>query len=159
MTVSVYRLVKLRYQDQIFSGLGGLYAHGRWTARGRPVVYTSGSVSLAILEYTVNYRWRGWVPASVLGRATIPDNVLIESARSDDLPGDWSAAAPSVALQEIGDGWLERGATAVLRVPSAVVPEEWNYLLNPQHADFGRIVVLPPEPFSFDRRLARTRKR
>lgn len=47
MTVTVYRLVKLKFQDQIFSGLGGLYAHGRWTPRGRPVVYTSGSIRVS----------------------------------------------------------------------------------------------------------------
>jgi RES domain-containing protein len=159
VTVTVYRLVKVRYQDQIFSGLGGLYAHGRWTPRGQPVVYTSGSVSLAVLEYTVNYRRRGWVPASVLGRAKIPDSVVIEAVRPGDLPAKWFAATPPALLQDIGEDWLERGATAILKVPSAVVPEEWNYLLNPQHADFTQIVVPQPEPFSFDRRLARTRKR
>jgi RES domain-containing protein len=159
VTVTVYRLVKLKFQDQIFSGLGGLYAHGRWTQRGRPVVYTSGSVSLAVLEYTVNYRRRGWVPALVLGRAKIPDSVAIETVRSADLPANWFAAAAPASLQDIGEDWLERGATAILKVPSAVVPEEWNYVLNPQHADLRQIVVPPPEPFSFDRRLARTRKR
>jgi RES domain-containing protein len=159
VTVTVYRLAKLKFQDQIFSGLGGLYAHGRWTPRGRPVVYASGSISLAVLEYTVNYRWRGWVPASVLGRATIPDSMAIDTVRSADLPANWFAATPPAALQDIGEDWLETAARAILKVPSAVVPDEWNYLLNPQHADFRKIVVGPPEPFSFDRRLARTRKR
>ena len=159
MTVTVYRLAKLKFQDQIFSGLGGLYAHGRWTPRGRPVVYASGSISLAVLEYTVNYRQRGWVPTSVLGRATIPDSVAIDTVRSADLPANWFAASPVAALQDIGEDWLEIGATAILKVPSAVVPDEWNYLLNPQHADFRKIAVAPPEPFPFDRRLARTRKR
>jgi RES domain-containing protein len=78
VTVTVYRLTKLRYQNQIFSGLGGLYADGRWTFRGHPVIYTSASISLAVLEYTLNYRRRGWVPASVLGRAVIPDKMRIE---------------------------------------------------------------------------------
>lgn len=159
MTVTVYRLGKLRYQDQLFSGAGGLFAHGRWTPRGRPVVYTSGSISLAVLEYTVNYRQRGWVPASVLGRAKIPNSVAIKTVRSADLPADWFSASPPASLLDIGGDWLERGATAVLKVPSAVVPEEWNYLLNPQHAHFRRIGIAPPEPFSFDRRLAETHKR
>jgi RES domain-containing protein len=159
VTVTVYRLAKLKFQDQIFSGLGGLYARGRWTPRGRPVVYASGSISLAVLEYTVNYRRRGWVPPSVLGRAAIPDNVVIETVRPADLPANWLAATPPAELQDIGEVWLERGATAILKVPSAVVPEEWNYLLNPQHAEFRRIAVPPPEPFSLDRRLASTSKR
>lgn len=159
MTIAVYRLGKFKFQDQLFSGLGGLYAHGRWTSRGRPIVCTSGSVSLAVLEYTVNYRRRGWVPASVLGRATIPDNVPIDAVQAADLPANWFAATPPAALQEIGEDWLETGRTAILKVPSAIVPDEWNYLLNPQHADIRKIVIGPPEPFSFDRRLASTRKR
>lgn len=159
MTVTVYRLSKLRYQDQIFSGIGGLYAQGRWTFRGRPVIYTSGSISLAILEYTLNYRRRGWVPATVLGRASIPDSLRIESVSPADLPPNWTDPDPPQVLREIGDKWLERGETAVLKVPSAVVVEEWNYLLNPRHGDAGKLVSGNPEPYRFDRRLARTRKR
>jgi RES domain-containing protein len=89
VTVTVYRLTKLRYQDRIFSGLGGLHAEGRWTLRGRPVVYTSGSISLAVLEYTLNYRRRGWVPASVLGRAVIPDEAPTDVVQLADLPRNW----------------------------------------------------------------------
>lgn len=135
MTVTVYRLTKLRYQDQIFSGPGGLYAAGRWTLRGRPVVYTSGSISLAVLEYTLNYRRRGWVPPSVLGRADPPSK-----------------------LRDIGQRWLERGPSAVLKVPSAVVVEEWNYLLNPQYADFEKLALGKPKRYQFGRRTGRERR-
>lgn len=159
MTVTVYRIAKLRYQDQIFSGIGGLYAQGRWTFRGRPVVYTSASISLAVLEYTLNYKLRGWVPASVLGRAVIPDDVAVETLEAADLPRNWFEPNPPSTLQEFGDAWMEGGATAVLKVPSAVVLEEWNYLLNPRHADFEKLTIGKPEPYRFDRRLARTRKR
>ena len=158
MTVTVYRLAKLRYQDQIFAGPGGLYAHGRWTFRGRPVVYTSESISLAVLEYTLNYRRRGWVPAPVLGRITIPEHVLIDAVDTNDLPHNWFAPDPPEALKKIGNEWLERGETAVLKVPSAIVTEEWNYLLNPQHPDFKQLVIGEPRQFQFDRRLTRTRK-
>lgn len=158
MSVTVYRLAKLQYRDQVFSGIGGLYAHGRWTFRGRPVVYTSGSIALAVLEYTVNYRRHGWVPESVLGRAAIPDDVAIEAVRSADLPDDWRDPTPPRELQAIGEGWLQRAATPILKVPSVAVPEEWNYLLNPRHADFARLDLQEPEPFGFDRRLVRTRK-
>ncbi|HET6629875.1 MAG TPA: RES family NAD+ phosphorylase [Woeseiaceae bacterium] len=159
MSVTVYRLAKLRYRDQIFSGLGGLYAHGRWTSRGRPVVYASGSIALAALEYTVNYRRRGWVPESVLGRAEIPDDGAIDTVQPVNLPDNWLDANPPPALQEIGEDWLRKATTAVLKVPSVAVPEEWNYLLSPRHADFARLVIKEPEPFQFDRRLSRTRKR
>lgn len=157
MTVTVYRLTKLRYQDQIFSGLGGLYAAGRWTPRGSPVVYTSASISLAVLEYTFNYRRRGWVPASVLGRAFIPDELSIDVVKLADLPRNWSAPDPPSTLRDIGQRWLERGPSAILKVPSAVVVEEWNYLLNPQHADFRKLTLGKPKRYQFDRRLARAR--
>ena len=150
MTLTVFRLGKHIYRDQLFSGQGGLYASGRWTPRGRPVVYTSASISLAVLEYTVNYRRRGWVPATVLGRAVVPASVRIKTIPIDELPANWSSAAPPPQLQKIGGEWLERGETAVLKVPAAIVIEEWNYLLNPLHADFRRLRMAVPKPFSFD---------
>jgi RES domain-containing protein len=157
VTLTVFRLGKHTYRGQLFSGQGGLYASGRWTTRGRPVVYTSASISLAVLEYTVNYRRRGWVPATVLGRAVIPASVRVEAISMAEWPANWSAAAPPPQLQTIGDKWLERGVSAVLKVRSAIVNEEWNYLLNPLHADFRRLRMGDPKPFSFDQRVARSR--
>jgi RES domain-containing protein len=159
VTVTVYRLGKHAYRAQLFDGLGGLYASGRWTPRGRPIVYASASISLAILEYTVNYRRRGWVPATVLGRATIPADVRIETVSIEGLPARWFAADPPPQLQRIGGEWLERAHSAVLKAPSAVVIEEWNYLLNPLHADFGKLRLSAPTPFNLDRRVARSRKK
>lgn len=159
MTLTVFRLGKHAHRAQLFKGQGGLFASGRWTPRGRPVVYTSASISLAVLEYTANYRRRGWVPATVLGRATIPSGVRVRTVSAQELPANWYAADPPMALQKIGGEWLERSETAVLKVPSAIVVEEWNYLLNPLHADFGKLTFGAPKVFSFDRRVARSRKR
>jgi RES domain-containing protein len=156
---TVYRLTKRRHQTEIFSGLGGLHASGRWTPRGHRVIYTSGSIALAVLEYTLNYKHRGWVPASVLASAQWPDDVKVETAVVDRLPKNWSDAVAPLTLQDVGRVWLERLETAVLQVPSAVVVEEWNFLLNPAHPDFRRLRLSRPRPYSFDRRLARTRKR
>lgn len=158
MTLTVFRLGKHIYRSQLFSGQGGLYASGRWTPRGRPVVYTSASISLAVLEYTVNYRQRGWVPATVLGRAAITASMRIETVSIGELPGNWFAASPPSQLQALGGEWLDRGETAVLRVPSAVVTEEWNYLLNPRHGDFRKLRITTPQQFDFDQRIARSRR-
>ncbi len=158
MSLTVYRLGKYVYRHQLFSGDGGLHASGRWTPRGRAVVYSSGSISLAVLEYTVNYRRRGWVPATVLGRAVIPASVRVETVSIGTLPVNWFAAATPALLQMIGGDWLERGETAVLKVPSAIVTEEWNYLLNPSHADFRKFQIAVPKRFDFDQRVARSRK-
>ena len=152
-------LGKHAHRTQLFSGQGWLYASGRWTPRGRPIVYTSASISLAVLEYTVNYRRRGWVPATVLGGATIAASVRVDTVSIDDLPAKWFAADPPPQLQRIGGRWLERAESAVLKVPSAIVIEEWNYLPKPLHADFGKLRLSAPKLFSFDRRVARSRKK
>jgi RES domain-containing protein len=159
VTLTVFRLGKHVHREQLFSGQGGLYANGRWSRRGRPIVYTSASISLAVLEYTVNYRRRGWVPATVLGRATIPGSVRVETVSTDELPPKWFSADPPPQLQKIGGQWLERSESAVLKVPSAIVTEEWNYLLNPLHKDFGKLRLSTPTLFSFDRRVARSRQK
>ena len=156
---TVYRLTKRRHQREIFSGVGGLHASGRWTPRGHGVIYTSGSIALAVLEYTLNYKHRGWVPATVLASAQWPDDLKVETVAIDRLARNWADAEAPLALQDVGRVWLERTETAVLQVPSAVVVEEWNYLLNPDHPDFRRLRLSAPRPYSFDRRLARTRKR
>jgi RES domain-containing protein len=158
VTLTVFRLGKSAYRDQLFSGQGGLYASGRWTPRGQLVVYASATISLAVLEYTVNYRRRGWVPATVLGRATIPTNLRVETVSIDKLPSNWFAAAAPPQLQAVGGEWLERANAAILKVPSAIVIEEWNYLLNPVHADFRKLRVSEARPFNFDRRVARSKR-
>jgi RES domain-containing protein len=159
VTLTVFRLGKRVYRDQLFSGEGGLYASGRWTSRGRPVVYTSASISLAVLEYTVNYRRRSWVPATVLGRAVIPASVAIETVSVRELPANWFSADAPQGLRIVGGKWLGRGETAVLQVPSAIVTEEWNYLLNPLHADFRKLRLTAPQTFNFDQRVARSKKK
>lgn len=156
MTTVVCRISKSRYRDQVFSGLGGIYAYGRWTPRGIPVVYTSQSISLAVLEYTLNYKRHGWLPASVLARANIPDEVDVESISISQLPDNWQEPDPPAALREIGQKWLRRAETARLKVPSAIVPEESNYAQS-RHPDFKKLTVGPAEPFNFDRRLGRAR--
>jgi RES domain-containing protein len=85
--------------------------------------------------------------------------VKIEAVSPNDLPPRWFAADPPPRLQDVGGTWLRRGQTAVLQVPSAIVTEEWNFLLNPLHDDFRKIILSAPELFDFDRRVARARKR
>jgi RES domain-containing protein len=95
--------------------------------------------------------------AAAVGPATVLDTTIPASVRSRlfqrRLPASWWRSAAE--LQRIGGEWLERGETAVLKVPSAIVIEEWNYLLNPLHADFGKLRLSAPKIFSFDRRVAR----
>jgi RES domain-containing protein len=99
---------------------------------------------LAVLDYTVNYRRRGWVPATVVGLAMIPASARVATVSIDKLPANRFIASPPPELQVLGGDWLERGTTAVLKVPSVIVTEEWNYPLNPLHADFLKLRISAP---------------
>jgi len=92
------------------------------------------------------------LPSYVLIACTFPES-LIEYAKIEDLPPDWLSYPAPPMLQRVGDGWIAEGRSAVLRVPSVIVPREFNFLLNPAHRDFRRIRIETPEPFSLDLRL------
>ncbi|MBW3567604.1 MAG: RES family NAD+ phosphorylase [Proteobacteria bacterium] len=156
MTLRVYRLVKNSRRNEAFSGAGGVHAHSRWTSRGRPVVYVAESLSLALLEFTVHHRRRNWIPASVMISAAIPENLAIETIEIETLPKDWRVENAPVELRKLGDAWLARNESALLCVPSAIVPEECNYLINPSHPDFHRIEISKPVEYIIDGRLVRT---
>lgn len=135
-----------------------MYASGRWHTRGHPVVYTGGSRSLAILEKLVHTDPEDLPDDQVLLTVDIPDDVATESVALASLPATWTHPLDS-ACMALGDGWLQRGSAAVLRVPSAAVPEESNYLVNPLHPDAGRITIRADRPFRVDERLVYPRKR
>jgi RES domain-containing protein len=149
--LTVWRLVTARFADSAFSGEGARLYGGRWNRKGIPLIYTAGSQSLAMLEMLVQdepLRAR-----YVMIPARIPKAVKIEHIDADKLPADWRNIAARRELQAIGDDWVKRQATTVLAVPSAVIPAETNYLLNPLHADFKKIEIGKPEPFITDLRL------
>lgn len=157
MTFPVYRLAKNKRRNEAFRGLGGVHASSRWTSRGRPVVFTAESISLALLEFTVHHRRRNWIPSSVMVVADVPEDASMEAVDIDQLPDDWRAEESPAELRGFGDDWLERGDALVLRVPSAIVPEECNFLINPSHPDFHGITIHPPSDYIIDGRLIRTR--
>jgi RES domain-containing protein len=145
-----WRLCKQRYAARAFDGEGARFAGGRWNPPGIAVVYTSATLSLAALEMLVHAD-----VGLVASRVDIPDGVRVRTVEIDGLAPDWRLYPPPPALQELGAAWAQALETAVLSVPSVVVPAERNYVLNPAHADFGRLRVGKAEPFSFDPRLAR----
>lgn len=121
------------------------------------MVYTSSTLSLAALETFVHLAERS-APDEFLAMAgDVPAEVGIESIRASDLPANWRSYVAPSALADIGATWVRQARTAVLAVPSAIVPQELNYLLNPAHRDFRRIRVGKPEPFRFDERMGKAR--
>lgn len=128
---TVWRLVTARFAESAFTGDGARLYGGRWNRKGVALVYTSGSQSLAMLEMLVQddpLRAR-----YVMIPATIPRGVAIERVAVETLPPGWRELGAREQLQAIGSEWAKSGSSAVLAVPSAVIPAEHNYLLNPLH--------------------------
>lgn len=149
----VYRICKARYADKAFSGAGGREASGRWHHKGQPIVYAAATLSLAALEYLVHLGRRDAKMALVSVHATISDAVAVEVIDVTSLPRHWDSSPPIEATMALGTRWCVELRSAVLKVPSVIVPGEFNFLLNPQHRDLKLINISKPEPFSFDPRL------
>ncbi len=149
--LTVWRLVTARFAATAFSGEGARLYGGRWNRKGVPLVYTAGSQSLAALEMLVQdepLRAR-----YVMIPVRIPKGVRIRHVKIEDLPPDWRDLAAREQLQAIGTEWAKKRASAVMSVPSAVIPSEFNYLLNPLHPDFERIEIGETEDFVTDLHL------
>jgi RES domain-containing protein len=125
---------------------------GRWNSPGRPVVYTAEYASLAMLEILVHLEFTAMMSDYILIRAAF-DEALLEIMESKKLPQDWRSYPAPQSLRAVGDQWLEEKRTAVLSVPSVIVPMERLYLFNPLHADFKKIVIGDPQAFPLDTRL------
>jgi RES domain-containing protein len=150
---TVWRITTARLAATAFSCEGARLYGGRWNPKGLALVYTAESRALALLEMMVQdapLRAR-----YVLIPAQLPDALGITSVGVADLPADWRRLDHRDALQRIRSDWLESGHGAVLAVPSAVLPAEHNYLLNPAHSDFARIIMGEPEALDTDLRLMR----
>ena len=147
-----WRLTKTRYLAAAWDGEGARRAGGRWNSVGTRAVYASATLSLALAETLVH------LPGGVLPAYTaIPvrfDDALLSALDEKDLPSDWTKHPPPASTQAIGDAWVASARSAVLRVPSVVVPVEFNYLFNPAHPDFPRVAIGKPMAFPFDPRLA-----
>ena len=135
------------------SGDGALRASGRWHSRGRRVVYCAENPATALLEILVHFEIEiRDLPARYrLLKIGVPDDVRAERVLLDDIPGDWPEKTE--VTRAIGDQWLAGGSTALLTVPSALVPETFNVLLNPAHQDAKRIVVTRISEHVIDQRL------
>ena len=136
-----------------FDGEGARRVGGRWNRKGISLVYTSATLSLAAQELFVHVD-PDTLPSDLVSvSALIPDSLEIKTISAKTLPKDWRRYPASEELAEIGSAWALANETAVLAVPSAVIPQEANYLLNPTHTDFRMIEVGQSQPFTFDARM------
>jgi RES domain-containing protein len=153
LKITAWRIFKKKYKSSAFTGEGARRFGGRWNSKGRPVIYSSASPSLAVLELLVHLQ-RQEVLGDYLLAAVTFDDTLVTSIPIARLPSNWRTYPAPAALKALGDRWIDAGASAVLRVPSVIIDTESNYLLNPVHSDFGRCVCGKPRPFKLDPRLA-----
>jgi RES domain-containing protein len=147
-----WRLVKWRFANTAFDGEGARLYGGRWNSPGTQIAYASESIALATLEVLVHLQVSTVLPAYALASIRFPDN-LVEMLDTSALPINWKQFPAPPEMQAIGDDWIKAARSAILCVPSAVVPSAYNFLLNPAHPNFTQVVVEPPEPYEFDPRL------
>lgn len=146
-----YRLSNKAHQATAFSGEGARLAGGRWNHKGKRMVYCSESRALAAMELFVNLDATLTPPDLVFIPVDVPDELIIELAAK--LPPQWRSYPAPDALKSIGSDWVDTQTSVGLLVPSAVVPEERNLLLNPQHPDFRRVKIGKSAKFVLDQRM------
>src|ERR1019366_2203540 len=146
-----WRIVKEKHAASAFSGEGAAKTGGRWNSRGVPVVYASATKALAALETLVHLN--PLVPFKYVVFRLQFDEALIEKVPLNRLTAGWGVEPPPPSTKAVGDDWVRDKRSAVLALPSVIIPGELNYLLNPAHPAFKKITIGKPEKFAFDPRL------
>ncbi len=152
--MEVFRIAKGNYIDDL-SGIGARIYGGRWNIKGVPVINTSKSRSLATLEYLVHVPI-SFTPVDLkVATITLPDDLSLETILINDLPENWKDYPPPTRLAKLGTDWIISQSSLLLKVPSSVISDEFNILINPNHPDLKHITISQIENFSFDKRLIR----
>lgn len=147
----VYRLSQRKYAQDL-SGKGAELFGGRWNNIGNAMLYTAENVALCLVEIAVHTPY-GLIPKDyMLITIEIPDGSLLDLAK-EELPADWDSVPNGAATQAIGDQFIQDNQYLGIRVPSAVVKQENNILLNPAHHLMKEVKVVDVEPFEFDSRM------
>jgi RES domain-containing protein len=153
--MKVFRVEREKYLATTLSGTGAAFAEGcRWNSLNTHLVYTAESRALATLEVSVHLDLSEDLPTDrFYVEIEIPDDIEILELSIDELPEDWNSKPPIMETQYIGDDFVAQKVAAVLKVPSSIVPQEYNFLINPIHADSSRIKVLSTQKLQFDNRF------
>jgi RES domain-containing protein len=149
----VYRVLRKKYVRSPFDGEGAYRYGGRWSSPGVRLSYTSEHQSLALLEYFVHLDKDDPPADLVLAIADVPDDLARDRVEIGQLPPNWCDPAAPPELARFGDEFVERREHCLLVVPSALAPHDYNWLLNPEHPEFKRIVSWQPEPLAYDSRM------
>ena len=155
MTVAVWRIA---VESPIFSandlsGTGAKITGGRWNSKGTPILYCATSIALATLETVYNLRGGSLPFNRYLVRIDLPKALWTARQTLHPLPGGWEAIPAGLTGRTVGDAWIASGASVLLVVPSVIVPDENNVLINPQHPDSAGIVVTTSKRWICDPRF------
>lgn len=150
--ITAWRIFQERHAGHPLSGEGARLHGGRWNSQGFAALYAASSLSLPALEMLVHLRDSPLLFRKYRCLPLTFSEELVEDVAIASLPEDWTRPEHP-ALKALGDEWLRAGRSLALRVPNAVIPLEANYLINPEHPDFGKILVGDVQGFVFDRRL------
>ncbi|PWB61773.1 MAG: hypothetical protein C3F14_11185 [Deltaproteobacteria bacterium] len=151
--IVAWRICKARHADTAFDGEGARREGGRWNPRGVPVVYSAASLALAALEQFVHISKAAAGISFLSFKVEIPAEVNVSELDIGALPPNWRAEPVPDETMAVGDAWIKARTSSVLRVPSVVIPEEFDYVLNPLHPEFRKIRIQSPKSFSFDPRM------
>ncbi|RYZ93121.1 MAG: RES domain-containing protein [Sphingobacteriaceae bacterium] len=147
----LYRIVNCDYANDL-SGTGARLYGGRWNSEGKNMLYLASSRSLAVLEVLVHLPPL-MIPNNYCAvEIDVPDNNILTVSKNE-LPHNWQDVSSSSPTRELGDIFLKKREHLVMRVPSTIVPAEFNYLINPAHPDMQKVKVVKRQPFNFDERL------
>ncbi|HET9449527.1 MAG TPA: RES domain-containing protein [Aggregicoccus sp.] len=151
----LWRLVPERWAATAFTGEGARLHGGRWNSVGTPLVYLSSSLSLAALEVLVHADVEDLPERFAACSLDVPAALVtaVEEVDPRTLSADWRGVSPPPELRGFGDRWVREARSNLVRMPSVIIPEEHNFLLNPSHPDFKRLAVRPSRVFHFDPRL------
>jgi RES domain-containing protein len=147
----VYRLSKAKFAADL-TGEGARLNGGRWNHILTACLYTAENRSLAVLEYTVNVNIDDIPRALSLVSLEIPDTSM-DIYSEGQLPGDWKAAPAPASTRDFGTAWLKAAQNLVMKIPSTVVPEEWNIIINPLHPDIKECKIVNIRDFVYDVRI------
>lgn len=148
----VYRISRQKFANDL-NGTGARLNGGRWNSPGNAILYTSSYRSLALLEILV-HTTNGFVPDDLrLITIEMPDNTSFQEIKHREIKEELGKRGVNAQFNGIGDKWIQSRQSLVLKVPSIILPEEFNYLINPLHKDFSKVRIESITVFDFDKRL------
>lgn len=150
--MKVYRLTRKKYSDPL-SGKGAAIRGARWNSAGTEILYTSSSRALAMAEVFVHLNLNILPSGFMMAQINVPNHLITEKIPEDQLPPRWNAFPYLEKSQKIGDFFVSNQKNPILQVPSALVPGDYNYLINPAHPLFIEITIDIVTDFPFDERL------